>query len=125
MLANRMRILAGWAASLALVSLAVGCGGGNPPPAPMTPFAIVSLMTLDGSGALTNDVTVSRNGVIFRNVDPGAYNISEDCTGNMSINIAEPPFLLTFDLVVADKGNEFYAIATTPSVVTFGGKRLH
>jgi len=35
------------------------------------------------------------------------------------------PFQLTFDLVVADKGNEFYAIATTPSVVTFGGKRVH
>jgi len=65
------------------------------------------IFTLDGSGELTNDVTVSRNGVIFRNLDPGTYNIDEDCTGDMTINIAEPPFQLTFDLVIADKGNEF------------------
>jgi hypothetical protein len=42
----------------------------------------------------------------------------------MTINISEPPFQLAFDLVIADKGNEFYSIATTPSVVTLGGKRL-
>ena len=82
-------------------------------------------MTLDGSGTLLNDVTVSRNGVITRNLDHGTYTINEGCTGSMTINIAEPPFQLTFDLVVADKGNEFYAIATTPSVVTFGAKRVH
>lgn len=33
---------------------------GGPPPAPLVPFAVVSLMTLDGSGSLLNDVTVSR-----------------------------------------------------------------
>ena len=98
---------------------------GGPPPAPLVPFAVVSLMTLDGSGSLLNDVTVSRNTVITRNVDPGTYTIGEDCTGHMTINIVEPPFQLTFDLVVADNGNEFYAIATTPSVVTFGAKRVH
>ena len=91
----------------------------------MIPFATVSLMTLDGSGALSNDVTVSRNGVIFRNIDPGTYHIDEDCTGSMTINIVQPPFQLNFDLVIADKGNEFYAIATTPSVVTFGAQRVH
>src|SRR5688572_25925091 len=31
---------------------------GGPPPTPMVPFAVVSLMTLDGSGSLSNDVTV-------------------------------------------------------------------
>ncbi len=41
------------------------------------------IFTLDGSGELTNDVTVSRNGVIFRNLDPGTYNIDEDCTGDI------------------------------------------
>jgi len=98
---------------------------GGPPPAPLVPFAVVSLMTLEGSGSLLNDVTVSRNTVITRNLDPGTYTIDEDCTGTMTINIVEPPFQLRFDLVVADKGNEFYAIATTPSVVTFGAKRVH
>ena len=98
---------------------------GGPPPAPLVPFAVVSLMTLESSGTLSNDVTVSRNTVISRNVDPGTFTINEDCTGEMTINIVEPPFQLRFDLVVADKGNEFYAIATTPSVVTFGAKRVH
>jgi hypothetical protein len=97
---------------------------GGPPPAPMVPFAVVSLMTLDGSGSLSNDVTVSRNGVISRNVDPGIYTVNEDCTGTMTINISEPPFQLAFDLVVADGGKEFDLIATTPSVVTIGAKRL-
>lgn len=97
---------------------------GGPPPAPMVPFAVVSLMTLDGTGSLSNDVTVSRNGVITRNVDPGTYTVDEDCTGTMTINITEPPFQLNFDLVVADGGKEFDLIATTPSVVTIGAKRL-
>jgi hypothetical protein len=97
---------------------------GGPPPAPMVPFAVVSLMTLDGSGSLSNDVTVSTNGVISRNVDPGTYTVNEDCTGTMTINISEPPFQLNFDLVVADGGKEFDLIATTPSVVTIGAKRL-
>jgi hypothetical protein len=97
---------------------------GGPPPAPFVPFAIVSLMTLDRDGTLSNDVTVSRNGVISRNVDPGTFNINADCTGTMTINISEPPFVLNFDLVVVDKRDEFYAIATTPSIVTFSGKRL-
>ena len=97
---------------------------GGPPPAPMVPFAVVSLMTLDGSGGLSNDVTVSRNGVISRNVDPGTYSVNEDCTGTMTIHISEPPFQLNFDLVVADGGKEFDLIATTPSVVTIGAKRL-
>jgi hypothetical protein len=82
-------------------------------------------MTLDGAGTLSNDVTVSTNGGISRNVDPGTYTVNEDCKGNMSINIAVPPFVLNFDLVVADGGKEFELIATTPSVVTIGAKRLH
>lgn len=97
---------------------------GGPPPAPMVPFAVVSLMTLDGSGSLSNDVTVSRNGVITRNVDPGTYTVNENCKGTMTINISEPPFQLNFDIVVADGGKEFDLIATTPSVVTIGAKQL-
>lgn len=97
---------------------------GGPPPAPMVPFGVVSLMSLDGSGSLSNDVTVSRNGAISRNVDPGTYTVNEDCTGTMTIIISEPPFQLTFDLVVADGGKEFDLIATTPSVVTIGARQL-
>jgi hypothetical protein len=82
-------------------------------------------MTLDGDGNLTNDITVSRNGQISQNVDTGTYSVGENCKGTMAINIATPPFQLTFDLVVTDGGKEFIFIATTPSVVTHEAKRLH
>ncbi|GEM_PF-2680615 len=100
----------------------------GPPPAPMVPFAETSLMTLDGAGNLSNKVTVSRNGQISRNIDPGTYTVNEDCTGTMTISISVPPFQLNFDLVVADlqgtQGKEFYFIATTPSTVTATAKRI-
>jgi hypothetical protein len=99
----------------------------GPPPAPWVPFAIASLMTMDGEGGLTNKVTVSRNGQISRNFDTGTYTVNEDCTGTMTINIPTAPFQLTFDLVVSDfqgnQGSEFYLIATTNSVVTHTAKR--
>ncbi len=97
---------------------------GGPPPAPLVPFATVSLMTLDGYGSLTNAVTTSTNAVITSSVNPGTYSVNGDCTGKMSINIPAPPFLLNFDFVIADRGGEFHAIATTPSVVTVAGKRV-
>jgi hypothetical protein len=96
----------------------------GPPPAPLVPFATVSLMTLDGSGNLSNTVTTSTNGVISSTVNPGTYTVNEDCTGEMTIMIPAPPFQLDFDLVIVDRGKEFYAIATTPSAVTVGGKRV-
>ncbi len=97
---------------------------GGPPPAPLVPFATVSLMTLDGSGNLTNAVTTSANGVISSGINSGTYIVNRDCTGKMTIMIPAPPFQLSFDLVVADRGKEFYTIATTPSVVTVAGKRV-
>ena len=96
----------------------------GPPGTPMVPFANVSLMTLDGAGNLSNDVTVSRNGQISQNVDSGTYSVGENCKGTMSINIPAPPFQLNFDLVVTDSGKEFVFIATTPSVVTHEAKRV-
>ena len=96
----------------------------GPPTAPMVPFATVSLMTLDGEGGLSNQVTRSINGTISSGVDPGIYNVNSDCTGTMTIGS------LTFDLVVADlkgaaAGREFYFIATTPGgVVTASAKRI-
>lgn len=96
----------------------------GPPGTPMVPFANVSLMSLDGNGNLINDITVSRNGQITRNIDSGTYSIGENCKGTMTVNIPTPPFQLTFDLVVADNAKEFIFIATTPSVVTHQAKRL-
>ena len=96
----------------------------GPPPAPLVPFAAVSLMTLDGSGNLATAGTISINGVVSSNVNSGTYSVNEDCTGKMTILLQVAPFQLNFDLVVADKGREFYLIATTPSVVTVAGKQL-
>ena len=101
---------------------------GGPPPAPMVPFAIVSMMTMDGAGNLSNKVTVSRNGQIQQNIDSGTYTVNADCTGTMTITISGPPFRLQFNLVVADLqgvgGKEFYFIGTDPSVVTHTAKRI-
>lgn len=98
---------------------------GGPPPAPMIPFGLISRMTLDGAGGLSDDVTVSRNGQILRGVNPGTYSVGENCKGTMSIDIAEPPFKLNFDLVVYENGKGFYFIGTNPAVVTHGAKRIH
>ena len=94
------------------------------PTAPMVPFATVSLLTMDGAGGLSNQITRSINGNISSEVAPGTYTVNADCTGTMTIGT------LTFDLVVADlrgaaQGREFYFIATTPGgVVTATAKRI-
>lgn len=107
----------------------IGDGFAAPPPNPLLPFATVTLMTMDGAGSLTNKVTRSNNGQISRGVDSGTYNINADCTGTITIMTPNPPFQLTFDLVVADlegaQGKEFYYIATTPGgAVTASAKRI-
>jgi len=101
---------------------------GGPPPAPMVPFATVGILTLDGRGNLSDKATVSNNGQISQNVNPGTYTVNADCTGTMTITIPGLPFQLTFNLVVADlqtgRSKEFYFIGTTPSVVTHTAKRI-
>lgn len=105
-------------------------GFAAPPPAPPLPFGSVSLMVMDGNGSLTNKVTRSNNGNISRGTDTGTYTVNSDCTGTITIATPNPPFQLTFDLVVADvswrQGREFYFIATTPGgVVTATAKRIY
>jgi hypothetical protein len=108
----------------------IGDGFAAPPPNPLLPFATVTLMTMDGVGNLTNKVTRSNNGNISRGIDSGTYNVNSDCTGTITIITPNPPFQLTFDLVIADlqgaaQGKEFYFIATTPGgAVTSTAKRM-
>lgn len=108
----------------------IGNGFAAPPPNPLLPFATVSLMTMDGAGNVTNKVTRSNNGQISRGLDSGTYNVNSDCTGTITIVTPNPPFQLTFDLVIADlqgaaQGKEFYFIATTPGgAVTASAKRI-
>jgi hypothetical protein len=103
---------------------------GGAPPAPLVPFANVSLMTLDGAGNFSDRITFSANGQIIQTVQSGTYTVNADCTGEMIRFLPEPPFQLAFDLVVAaaqgeEEGTEFYSIGTTPGGVnTSTAKRI-
>jgi len=101
----------------------------GPPPAPIVPFATITLLTMDGAGGLINKTTRSINGNISRDTSPGTYTVNEDCTGTIVVNTPGPPFQLTFDLVVAElqgvHGIKFYFIATNPGgVVTATATRI-
>jgi hypothetical protein len=97
---------------------------GGPPPAPLVPFAMIGIETLDGEGNLTDDATTSLNGLVASKVNPGTYSINEDCSGTYSVTLPTPPFQINHRLVVVDKGKEFYLIGTQNSVLTFAAKRL-
>jgi hypothetical protein len=101
-----------------------GFAPANPmdPASPLVPFANVSLMTFDGEGGLTNAAVNSQNGMIIPGSNPGSYELNSDCTGTMTI--AAPVGVLTFYIVVADRGREFFMISTVRSVVTVEGKRV-
>lgn len=107
-----------------------GTAPAGPPPTPAGPFATVSLMTIDGLGALTNKVTRSIAGNISRGTDTGSYTINSDCTGTMTLVTPTAPFPLTFDVVISDiRGiewaDEFYFIATSPGgTIAASAKRL-
>ena len=88
------------------------------------PFAAVGVMTFDYSGNLTNAATTSTNGNIVSGMTTGTYSVSEDCTGQINVpSVSGPP--LTFNLVVADRGDEISFIATrAPAVLSGVGKRI-
>ncbi len=93
------------------------------PASPLVPFANVSLMTFDGEGGLTNAAVNSNNGTIIPGSSPGTYELNGDCTGTLTI--AAPVGILTFYLVVADRGTKFFTISTVNrSVVTVEGSRV-
>jgi len=102
---------------------------GGPPPTPLVPGALVGLMTLDASGHLSFEVTISKNGQISRQTQLGTYTVKADCTGQMTVQPTDLPFPLDFDIVVANlkdqTGKEFYAIGATPGgVLAFTAKRI-
>jgi hypothetical protein len=108
----------------------IGFVPGGPPPVPLVPNALVGLMTLDGAGDLSFEVTISVNGQISRQVQLGTYTVKADCTGQMTIQPTDLPFPISNDLVVAisedgAQGKEFYAIGATPGgISTFTAKRI-
>jgi hypothetical protein len=102
----------------------------GPTPGALLPWAIVSLMKLDGTGGLSNKVSASFNGRIQQNTVLGNYTVNADCTGTITVTLPGPPFQLNFDLVVADArgsgaGDEFYFISTdVGTALTHTAKRI-
>jgi hypothetical protein len=97
----------------------------SPPTNSYVPFAVGGLLTFDGSGNLSDQATANNNGTVISEVNPGSYTINEDCTGTLTVMVPFPPYQLTHALFIADKGNEFYLVTTSRTVVTLAGKRLH
>ena len=102
----------------------------GPTPGGLLPWAIVSLMQLDGTGGLSNQVSASFNGRIQQNTVVGNYTVNADCTGTITVTLPGPPFQLHFDLVIADTrgtaaGDEFYFISTDAgTAITHTARRI-
>lgn len=92
------------------------------PTSTLVPFANVSLMTFGGDGTLTNSSTNSANGTIILGTAVGTYELNADCSGTLTLGAV--PGVLTFNIVVAERGKAFYMISTNRSVVTVEGKRV-
>ena len=81
-----------------------------------TPRAIIGVFTLDGKGGWSTTLTINDNGVIRRTTDTGTYKVNADCTGTLS-----PSMGGAVEIVIVDKGKEFYQMRTDPaSVVLYG-----
>ena len=80
-----------------------------------TPRAIIGRFVLDGVGNWSATLTMNDNGTIRRITDAGTYNVNPDCTGTLS------PVSGSVEIVVVDKGKEFFQMRTDPaSVVLYG-----
>jgi hypothetical protein len=76
-----------------------------------TPFAGLGRWNFDGKSNFTSTLTINDNGTVTHVNDFGSYTVSADCTGKI--------FILggtgTIEIVLVDRGKEFYEIATNPS----------
>ena len=81
-----------------------------------TPRAIIGRFLLDGAGNWSATLTMNDNGTIRRITDSGTYNVNPDCTGTLT-----PPSG-SLEIVVVDRGREFYQMRTDPAgvVVLYG-----
>ena len=81
-----------------------------------TPRAVIGVFTLDGKGGFSNTLTINDNGTIRRTTDTGTYKVNADCTGTLS-----PSMGGVVEIVIVDKGKEFYQMRTDPaSIVLYG-----
>lgn len=80
------------------------------------PKAIVEVVVFHGDGTLSVPAaTVSLNGVIIRGLPSiGTYTVEDDCTGRIAF---DGP---TYDICVAQSGNDVSMIQTNPNTVFQG-----
>ena len=88
------------------------------------PFAIVGVITFDGVGGTTGELTDSRNGVVRPELPvTGSYALNLDCSGSVALSIPGRVDPLKFDLVLVSTLTEFEAVHTTPNLImTITGK---
>jgi hypothetical protein len=80
-----------------------------------TPRALIGRFILDGAGNWSATLTMNDNGTIRRITDAGTYIVNPDCTGTLT------PASGSVEIVIVDKGKEFYQMRTDPaSVVLYG-----
>ena len=81
-----------------------------------TPRAIIGVFTLDGKGNWSATLTVNDNGTVRNVTDSGIYTVNADCTGRFS-----PVSGGTVEIVIVDRGREFYQMRTAPSSIVLYG----
>lgn len=86
-----------------------------------TPRGLLGVFTFNGNGYWSATLTLNDNGTVRRVTDSGSYSVNADCTGTLS-----PVAGGTIEIVVADRGREFYQMRTDPSSIVMWGvtKRL-
>jgi hypothetical protein len=80
-----------------------------------TPRALIGRFTLDGAGHWSATLIMNDNGVIRRITDSGSYTVNPDCTGTLL------PAMGSVEIVIVDKGREFYQLRTDPATVVLYG----
>lgn len=81
-----------------------------------TPRGLLGVFTLNGNGYWSATLTLNDNGTVRRVTDSVSYSVNADCTGTLS-----PVAGGTIEMVVTDKGREFYQMRTDPSSIVMWG----
>lgn len=76
-----------------------------------TPRGVLGRWLFDGSGNFTNTLTLNDNGTIIQVADTGTYRVNADCTGTIFPGVGGG----SIEIVVVDRGNEFYLLRTAPA----------
>ena len=80
----------------------------------------------DGVGTFTSDEIGRFNGAPVQRTFTGPYTVNQDCTGflDFSSNLSDPPHEATGNLVIVNKGQEFFVVDNEDGWATNGvGKR--